>query len=88
MKREHGNLNGKRKEKSPEKPSFERVRELLRGDQKRGNIKCADTACGQSLRVIVVERQDGQQHQHRTGQRVEKKLDGGVQPAIASPNTN
>ena len=38
--------------------------------------------------VLEVERQDAQQHQHRSGQRIEEELDGRVQLSRAAPDAD
>src|SRR5437870_8690608 len=44
---------------------------------------------GIGQRVMVeVEKQDAKQHQNGAGERVEEKLDGGVELARASPNAD
>ena len=86
VEREHGNLDGKREEETPEEPHLQWIGKVVGGGQQRRNI---EGACPASRhRRVEVQRQDRQQHDHRSGQRIQEKLDGCVQAPVAPPHAD
>ena len=84
MEREHGDLDGEGNEESPEQPDLH----LERNDRYVHEVFEREACEPELLDVLEVERQDGQQHQHRAGQRVEEELDGRVETPRAAPNAD
>src|SRR6202165_56934 len=81
MEREHRHLDRKREEKGPEQDDLRARVKLRRRCQQRGDVK-------RHAARLEVERQDPQQHQHRTDERIQEKLDRGVQAAVTAPHAD
>ena len=81
MEREHRDFDRETEEERPE-------HELLRAERQADAHQVGDfEAVGVELRVVLeIEGQDAEQHQHRACERVEEKLDRGVQLARAAPH--
>src|SRR5437899_12106617 len=88
MERKHGHLDGKGEEEAPEQNPLQGGGKLRNRGQQRGNVKRVSGARpGQFMRAIV-KRQNGQQHQYRSGQRVEEKFDRSIEPPVAAPHAD
>jgi hypothetical protein len=83
VEREHGHLDGEAQEEGPENPLLQAERQVEL--HQVGNLKRVSAELAE---VLEVERQDAQQHQHRTGQRIEEELDGRVQLSRAAPDAD
>src|SRR5207244_5939957 len=86
VEREHRHFDGKCKEKAPEEPTLQRIGEVLCSGEESRDVKSARRA--RRHWRIEVQRQDRQQHDYRSRQGVQKKFDGCVQPAVASPRSD
>src|SRR5689334_14649023 len=85
MEREHRHLDRESEEECEEQPDsvleFNSGRRLIeRGDAERVGISDG--------MVMVIEKDDAQEHQHGTEQRVQKELDSGVQLPRTTPDTD
>src|ERR1019366_7223100 len=81
MEGEHGYLDGEPQEERPEDPLLHAQRH---GDLHQ--VRNLERIEAELLKMLEVERQNAQQHQHRPGQRVEKELNGGVQLPRPAPH--
>ena len=89
---EHRHLDGEANEEDDKDPELE-IRRNHAGDlmelRDEERLRVAQTTPAKKTRAVVeIESQDSQQHQHRAHQRVEKELDGGVEPARSTPNAD
>src|SRR5438477_4766713 len=87
----HRYLDGKRqKKRQEEKNGKRRAIGRIVENERRCFVQSLNTECVLPglMEVVEVEKQHGKQHQHRTKQGVEKKLDGGVELPRASPDAD
>src|SRR5271169_5495603 len=85
MEREHRHLDRESNKESKEKPNRILEWNLRSGLVERREAEAVNA--GESV-VMEIQKQNRQQHQHRTRQSVEEKFDGGVEFARASPNAD
>ena len=92
MEREHRDLDRETEEEREEQPDLELRghpggdrRQLL--DRKRGRL-AEPLVTEEAGRVVEVERDDAEQHQHRSREGIEEELDRGVQPPVTSPDSD
>ena len=83
VKWEHGHLDRERHRKCEEAPELQRPRNLQR-------VQLQQVEARQPGRhaVVIAERQDGDEHEHAAGHRVEHEFDGGVYAIVVSPDPN
>ncbi len=81
VEREHGNFDCEGEEEAPEEPFLELQRE-------KRVTELPDTSLDAEGVCSEVNRQDREQHQHRTSQRIEEKFDGRVEAAFAAPDSD
>jgi hypothetical protein len=77
---EHRDFDGEGEEEAPEEPALEL-------DGERSDRHLQDFENAECVRVEIY-RQDGQEHDDRTGERVEEELDGGIEAALAAPDAD
>src|SRR5260370_1020949 len=85
VKRKHRNLDGESNEESNKQPDS-----VMEWNQRRRLIKLWNAKReNASERVVMeVEEQDAKQHQHRAQQRIQKELDGSIEFARTTPDTD
>ena len=94
VEREHGHLDGEAEEEAEEDPELQSGRDEMpdlveaQHVERVAGVQPGNVEEGYAAVVVEVERQDREQHQHRPAQRVEEKLDGRVQLAIAAPDAD
>ena len=81
VEREHRHLDGEAQEERPEDPLLDAARKLQAHEL--GNLEGVKPELAE---VLEVQRQDAEQQQDRTGQRVEEEFDGGIEFARAAPH--
>src|SRR6266540_5317111 len=90
VERKHRDLDREAEEERKEQPDLQ-LRRHPRGnrgqlfDRERRRL-LEPLVTEETGRVVEVERDDAEQHQDRSGERVEEELDRRIQPAIASPH--
>ena len=94
MEGEHRHLDGEAEEKSEEDPELQRGRDqvsnvvILQHRERVAVPQPLDVQEGDAPVIEEVERQDRQQHEHRSGQREEEEFDRRVQLSRPAPDAD
>src|SRR5581483_2444413 len=83
MEREHRHLDGEAEEECPEHPLLQ-----ANGEVEFHQLCNLERKTPELLVVLKIERQYAEQHQDRSGQRVQEKLDRGVELSRPAPHAD